>query len=187
MMENETRAATARVLVLLSQQRQRGGVGSVQRGGRLFQCKTCGRRFPTFQALGGHRASHRRPEPYYGLGRRKLEAAHAHDGECAAGPIRVHGCPVCGVEFAVGQALGGHMRRHRAAAAANAGARGSRAVTPEACISEPTAAKADDDGGDCVDGICLELNLTPSASCAKCQKKAAGLGTEHKFVFDCIL
>ncbi|TVU02311.1 hypothetical protein EJB05_52193, partial [Eragrostis curvula] len=167
--------STARVLVLLSQRRGGLGVGSVQRGGRLFQCKTCGRRFPTFQALGGHRASHRRPEPY------------SLDRRYAAGP-RVHGCPVCGVEFAVGQALGGHMRRHQA----NAGARGSMAVKPEACSSVSTAsAKADDNGGNCVDGICLELNLTPSATCAKCQKNA-GLGAtepgvQKTLLLDCIL
>ncbi|KAK4750251.1 hypothetical protein SAY87_027700 [Trapa incisa] len=27
----------------------------------VYQCKTCGRTFPSFQALGGHRASHKRP------------------------------------------------------------------------------------------------------------------------------
>ncbi|URD80083.1 Zinc finger protein [Musa troglodytarum] len=58
---------------------------------RVFECKTCNRRFLSYQALGGHRASHKKP-------------------------ARVHECSVCGLEFAIGQALGGHMRRHRTAA-----------------------------------------------------------------------
>ncbi|EHA8591840.1 putative Zinc finger protein ZAT5 [Cocos nucifera] len=28
---------------------------------------------------------------------------------------RVHECSICGLEFPIGQALGGHMRRHRGA------------------------------------------------------------------------
>ncbi|KAF7042128.1 hypothetical protein CFC21_051811 [Triticum aestivum] len=72
---------------------------------RVFECKTCSRRFPSFQALGGHRASHKKPQ--------------LADGEPAK--PKVHGCSICGLEFAVGQALGGHMRRHRAVAAAGAG------------------------------------------------------------------
>ncbi|WOL16252.1 hypothetical protein Cni_G25039 [Canna indica] len=72
---------------------------------RVFECKTCSRRFPSFQALGGHRASHKRP-------RHAGEGSHAE----LAKP-RVHECSICGLEFAIGQALGGHMRRHRAAAA----------------------------------------------------------------------
>ncbi|KAG2541675.1 zinc finger protein ZAT11-like [Panicum virgatum] len=73
---------------------------------RVFECKTCNRQFPSFQALGGHRASHKKPRLADGV-----------DGGAAAEPPKpkVHGCSICGLEFAIGQALGGHMRRHRAA------------------------------------------------------------------------
>ncbi|KAI4993983.1 hypothetical protein ZWY2020_008296 [Hordeum vulgare] len=73
---------------------------------RMFECKTCNRRFPSFQALGGHRASHKKPR--------------LADGGEPPKP-KVHGCSICGLEFAIGQALGGHMRRHRAVAAAGPG------------------------------------------------------------------
>ncbi|XP_047956917.1 zinc finger protein ZAT12-like [Salvia hispanica] len=69
---------------------------------RIFTCKTCNRQFPSFQALGGHRASHKKPR----LG----------GGEPPSPPKpKTHECGICGQEFPLGQALGGHMRKHRAA------------------------------------------------------------------------
>ncbi|KAG9453643.1 hypothetical protein H6P81_006547 [Aristolochia fimbriata] len=73
---------------------------------RVFECKTCNRHFSSFQALGGHRASHKRAKL---IG----DDPHASTSSNAAGP-KVHECSICGTEFAMGQALGGHMRRHRA-------------------------------------------------------------------------
>ncbi|XP_058100115.1 zinc finger protein ZAT11-like [Magnolia sinica] len=72
-----------------------------QKVGRIFECKTCNRRFPSFQALGGHRASHKKP--------RSIEGHH----DRSRLKPRTHECSICGLEFAIGQALGGHMRRHR--------------------------------------------------------------------------
>ncbi|THU51819.1 hypothetical protein C4D60_Mb06t35060 [Musa balbisiana] len=99
------------ILMLLSRGGGRGGVGENEKSsaGLVFECKTCSRRFPSFQALGGHRASHK-----------KLRAAgNDHDrpqGGAAVKPKpKPHECSICGLEFAVRQALGGHMRRHRAA------------------------------------------------------------------------
>ncbi|PUZ54058.1 hypothetical protein GQ55_5G099000 [Panicum hallii var. hallii] len=71
----------------------------------VFECKTCSKRFPSFQALGGHRTSHTR------LQARMLSDAAAAGAE--RDRTRVHECAVCGLEFSMGQALGGHMRRHR--------------------------------------------------------------------------
>lgn len=61
---------------------------------RVFECKTCRRRFLSFQfqALGGHRASHKKPRQDGGEG----------SPDCRP---KMHGCAVCGVEFAVGKAL----------------------------------------------------------------------------------
>ncbi|CAH9073055.1 unnamed protein product [Cuscuta europaea] len=69
-------------------------------GGRGFECKTCRRQFHTFQALGGHRASHKKP---------RVSAA----GEESRSK-KLHKCSICGLEFDKGQSLGGHMSKHRA-------------------------------------------------------------------------
>ncbi|VAH12935.1 unnamed protein product [Triticum turgidum subsp. durum] len=139
---------------------------------RVFVCKTCDRVFPSFQALGGHRASDKKP---------RLD-----DG----GDLKpkLHGCSVCGLEFAIGQALGGHMRRHRAMIAG--GGSGVMAMTP------PTAAikKHSDSSDDAVVGmkraLWLDLNHPPcdeyGASCKgddECGHDAATAGyTFHQFL-----
>ncbi|GFY99312.1 C2H2-type zinc finger family protein [Actinidia rufa] len=93
--------AMANCLMLLS----KVGKSTTSRD-RVFACKTCNREFPTFQALGGHRASHKKP---------RLATVGESDGSLAK--LKTHECSICGLEFATGQALGGHMRRHKAATA----------------------------------------------------------------------
>ncbi|XP_004515927.1 zinc finger protein ZAT5 [Cicer arietinum] len=107
----------------------------------LYECKTCNRCFPSFQALGGHRASHSKPNKVNCnniIEQKQVITTsfvddHKYDPTMntilslqafSTSPIttttttpkksKVHECSICGSEFSSGQALGGHMRRHRA-------------------------------------------------------------------------
>ncbi|CAH2069390.1 unnamed protein product [Thlaspi arvense] len=113
----ETTAANC--LMLLSRVGQENVDGGDQK--RVFTCKTCLKEFHSFQALGGHRASHKKPngENLSGGLMKKAKTASSHP------------CPICGVEFPMGQALGGHMRRHRN----ESGALVTRALLPEPTVT----------------------------------------------------
>ncbi|KVI09309.1 Zinc finger, C2H2 [Cynara cardunculus var. scolymus] len=111
-----------------------------------YECKTCNRAFPSFQALGGHRASHKKPkltiedrnsvsikmefsgehqpELLVEYEENKINTNNINSPSPPPGFIqsgyknskgKVHECSICGSEFLSGQALGGHMRRHRTA------------------------------------------------------------------------
>nr|GMC94167.1 zinc finger protein ZAT11-like [Ipomoea batatas] len=126
--------------------------------GRVFECKTCNRQFSSFQALGGHRASHKRP--------RMMTAATAGEAAALLPPSsppkpKTHECSICGLEFAIGQALGGHMRRHRAAgndAALSGGAGDSLALSPPGGHGGVPVVKKPSSGRRV---LCVDLNLTP--------------------------
>ncbi|KAE8670473.1 Zinc finger protein ZAT12 [Hibiscus syriacus] len=104
-------------------------------GGRVFACKTCNKRFSSFQALGGHRASHKKPR------------LMVEDAPVSPKKPKTHECSICGLEFAIGQALGGHMRRHRAA--------GNEGLVTRDLL--PEMDKWSEDESDLV----LDLSLTP--------------------------
>ncbi|CAJ1968869.1 unnamed protein product [Sphenostylis stenocarpa] len=103
---------------------------------RVFQCKTCSKCFPSFQSLGGHRTSHRKPNHNNTVAEAVTTTCIGENdpptsttlslktpnnrvdiltstSTVAATKARVHLCSTCGAEFSSGQALGGHMRRHR--------------------------------------------------------------------------
>ncbi|XP_047071956.1 zinc finger protein ZAT5-like [Lolium rigidum] len=84
-----------------------------------FVCKTCGRAFVTFRALGGHRTSHLRGRHGLELG---VGVAKAIKEKKRTEEKQQHECHICGLGFETGQALGGHMRRHRNEMALSAGA-----------------------------------------------------------------
>ncbi|KAA8544139.1 hypothetical protein F0562_022225 [Nyssa sinensis] len=108
----------------------------------VYECKTCNRTFPSFQALGGHRASHKKPKAMVEE-KKVVQITPCHDDEeerkfnkIICPPLslqtvtakaslqsnnkpKIHECSICGSEFTSGQALGGHMRRHRSTPTTN--------------------------------------------------------------------
>lgn len=77
-----------------------------------FECNTCSRRFYSYQALGGHRASHRKTNiPCFGLPDDEATTTQCK-GKNKDIKVNEHECPVCLKVFTSGQALGGHKRSH---------------------------------------------------------------------------
>ncbi|KAM0907822.1 hypothetical protein ACQ4PT_015858 [Festuca glaucescens] len=88
-----------------------------------YECSVCGKVCASYQALGGHKTSHRKPPTP------PAQAAPAGGGDeaSAGGAIaeaRVHRCSLCDRTFPSGQALGGHKRLHYEGGAAAAEALG---------------------------------------------------------------
>ncbi|XVF07822.1 hypothetical protein REPUB_Repub06bG0173000 [Reevesia pubescens] len=143
---NEEEEDMANCLILLAQGQTRklpsevpvslGTTSKKAAGLYVHQCKTCYRCFPSFQALGGHRASHKKPKVNNNEDQNNkglmLMKEDNHDqfnnmnttlslqitNKAAvlcnkSNKSKIHECSICGAEFSSGQALGGHMRRHR--------------------------------------------------------------------------
>ncbi|KAJ0961976.1 hypothetical protein J5N97_029804 [Dioscorea zingiberensis] len=79
-----------------------------------FQCGTCKKVFRSYQALGGHRASHKKESKDSAKqSKASIPNSQIHEAESSdANADRIHECPVCFRVFSSGQALGGHKRSH---------------------------------------------------------------------------
>jgi hypothetical protein len=113
----------------------------------VYKCSVCNKAFGSYQALGGHKASHR-----------KLAAGDEHSTASASGSAsaavvtssgsgRVHECSICHKCFPTGQALGGHKRRHYegGAQSGNGTGAGSSAVTSSEGVGSTTVSHRDFD------------------------------------------
>ncbi|PKU79715.1 zinc finger protein 1 [Dendrobium catenatum] len=74
------------------------------------KCSLCGKSFPSYQALGGHKTSHRKSTPATATEDRP--SAGSPSASAMSGGGRVHQCSICQKTFPTGQALGGHKRCH---------------------------------------------------------------------------
>ncbi|KAF5740623.1 zinc finger protein ZAT10 [Tripterygium wilfordii] len=72
-----------------------------------YKCSVCNKVFSSYQALGGHKASHRKGSDEQSNSTTTSSATAASNGSG-----RVHECSICHKSFPTGQALGGHKRCH---------------------------------------------------------------------------
>lgn len=68
-----------------------------------YKCKTCNKGFRSYQALGGHKASHKKI---------KIHLKGSLEDDVTLLDPRVFKCPICDKVFESGQALGGHKKVH---------------------------------------------------------------------------
>ncbi|KAJ0232155.1 hypothetical protein HA466_0292530 [Hirschfeldia incana] len=73
-----------------------------------YKCSVCGKAFPSYQALGGHKASHRIKPPANDSTSPSIEKHPATVPPSG----KIHECSICRKVFPTGQALGGHKRCH---------------------------------------------------------------------------
>lgn len=102
-----------------------------------FRCSVCGKAFASYQALGGHKSSHRKvptgEQQLYAAAAAQASAGDSKEMASSGGSNGPHLCTICRRSFATGQALGGHKRCHywdgtSVSVSASASASGSSAV-----------------------------------------------------------
>ncbi|CAN0905617.1 Zinc finger protein ZAT10 [Linum grandiflorum] len=94
-----------------------------------YKCTVCGKAFPSYQALGGHKASHRKSGGAVQSTSGVTTTTTTTSSSSAAGAGKAHECSICHKSFPTGQALGGHKRCHYDGGAANNNAKAATSAS----------------------------------------------------------
>lgn len=94
-----------------------------------YKCSVCNKAFPSYQALGGHKASHRKSSATASSDAVSSAAALTDNNNPSTSAAstttatsgRTHECSICHKTFPTGQALGGHKRCHYDGGSGNSG------------------------------------------------------------------
>lgn len=80
---------------------------------KQYKCSVCNKGFGSYQALGGHKASHRKNAVGGGdVEQSTVTTTTSNTSTASGGSGRSHECSICHKCFPTGQALGGHKRCH---------------------------------------------------------------------------
>ncbi|KAG6699034.1 hypothetical protein I3843_08G050200 [Carya illinoinensis] len=105
----------------------------------VYKCSVCSKAFSSYQALGGHKASHRKLAGAGGGEDSSTSSATATATAAGASTVtasnnisgKAHECSICHKSFPTGQALGGHKRCHYEG---GSGGVASSVVTTSECV-----------------------------------------------------
>ncbi|KAL3515361.1 hypothetical protein ACH5RR_022263 [Cinchona calisaya] len=163
---------------------------SPQPQAQSYKCSVCDKEFPSYQALGGHKASHRKATAAVSDDDKQSTSAAAANVSVLNPSGRAHVCKTCNMSFPTGQALGGHKRRHyegRIGGHKIGHGGGAGSATATASTSGVTSS----DGGAPSSHVALdidlnlpapELGLESELGCVDCVKESQRFGGDHEEV-----
>ncbi|CAN1324037.1 Zinc finger protein AZF2 [Linum perenne] len=121
-----------------------------------YKCLVCAKSFPSYQALGGHKASHRKSPAAALQSISSTSTSTTTTITASAASGKAHECSVCHKSFPSGQALGGHKRCHYDGGATQTLEKSRVFVTSTGCGSEGVGSTTTNSGG------LIDLNLPAS-------------------------
>ncbi|OEL18374.1 hypothetical protein BAE44_0020608 [Dichanthelium oligosanthes] len=124
------------------------GAAAAAKASQGYECSVCGKVYASYQALGGHKTSHRKPPTPPAPATPQVAAAPAGEEPAPGGAHaeeKVHQCTLCLRTFPTGQALGGHKRLHYEGGADGVKADKDAAKTKAASAAQATSVLRDFD------------------------------------------